>query len=206
MSELVAEKALVDAAIAGDVSAVERLLWDYYSPLQRHVEPKIPRHAHRHFGVEDILQLVFSQAFHDIGRFEPRGDGSFFAWLRTIADHRLIDTLRKIDRGDAKQLSLAHFGNTSSLADLLDVVCHDSASPSKHARGQEAIRAIQIAIASLPADQQEAIRLHCLEQKSTEEIARETGRTEAAIRGLVHRGKKNLAEAMGRSSRWLSSG
>jgi RNA polymerase sigma factor (sigma-70 family) len=143
--------------------------------------------------------------FRDIGRFQPRGDGSFFAWLRTIADHRLIDALRKLDRGGAHQLSAARFGSSSSIVDLVDVVCHDSDSPSKHVRKQEAARAMQVAIAGLPEDQKEVIRLHCLEQKPVEEIARETGRTDAAVRGLIHRGKKNLAEAMGRSSRWLSS-
>jgi len=206
MSDLVAENALVNAAVAGEALAVEQLLLACYLPLQQHVEHKIPDRARRHFAAEDILQLVFTEAFRDIGRFQPRGDGSFFAWLRGIADHRLIDALRKIDRGDANRLSLGHFGNASSLSELIDVVCHDSGSPSKQARGQEAMRAIQIALAGLPDDQQEAIRMNYLEHKSVDEIARDTGRTEAAVRGLIYRGQKNLAAAMGRSSKWLSSG
>ena len=204
MSELVVEHSVLVAAVGGDASAIEQLLLACYSPLQQHIEHKIPVRARRHFGAEDILQLVFSQAFRDIARFEPRGDGSFFAWLRTIADHRLIDELRKFDRGN--ECSPSNFGNNSSLAELIDIVCPDSNSPSKHVRRQEAFQAAQVAIAGLPEDQQVAIRLHWLEQKSPEEIGRETGRTEAAVRGLIYRGQKKLAEAMGRASQWLSSG
>jgi RNA polymerase sigma factor (sigma-70 family) len=127
------------------------------------------------------------------------------AWVRTIADHRLVDALRKFDRGGATQLSPASDAHASSFRELIDAVCQDSVTPSKRARDREAIHAIQIALSGLPADQQEVIRLHYLHHKSVEEISRETGRTEGAIRGLMYRGKANLAAAMGRSSRWLSS-
>ena len=125
--------------------------------------------------------------------------------MRTIADYRLVDALRKVDRGGATQLSPVKDADVSSFGELIDAVCQDSVTPGKRARDREAIHAIQIALAGLPADQQEVIRLHYLHYKSVEEISRETGRTEAAIRGLVYRGKTNLAAAMGRSSRWLSS-
>ncbi len=206
MSEFAPESVQVESAIAGDSAALEHLLWSHYGTLERHIAPKISAAARKHFGVEDILQTVFSQAFRDIRKFEPRGDGAFFAWLRTIADHRLIDELRKLDRGGAHQVSNTAFGSENSIRELFDVVCRDSDSPSKAAAGKEAIQAMRIAIAGLPEDQQQVIRLHFLEHKTIEEIAAKTGRTEAAIRGLVHRGKKNLAEAMGRSSRWFSSG
>ena len=69
----------------------------------------------------------------------------------------------------------------------------------------EAEQAIRVAIAGLPADQADAIHLRYLQGKSVAEIAADTGRTEGAVRGLIHRGKLSLAEAMERSSRWLSS-
>jgi RNA polymerase sigma-70 factor (ECF subfamily) len=204
MSELAGEDDLIEAAVVGNTAAVEHLLWAYYSQLLQHVEQTIPDRARRHFTSEDILQLVFAQAFRDVRRFQPRGDGSFFAWLRTIADHRLIDAVRKLDHGGAQQLSVAQFGDDDSIIDLIDAVCRDSNSPSKYVRKEEAARAIHIAIAGLPEDQRDAIHLNCLEEKSVEEIARITGRTEAAVRGLIHRGKKNLRDAMGRSTQWLT--
>lgn len=205
MGEVDSNLKLVDAAVAGDATALEQLLLTHYAALERHLEPQIPADARKHFGVEDILQTAFSQAFRDIRRFEARSGGAFFGWLRTIADHRLIDALRKMRRGTANQLSCNHSVNSSSLAVLLDVVCEDAATPSKRIRRDEALRALHIAIAGLPEDQRLVVRLHCLEERTIEEVAAETGRTEAAVRGLIFRGKRNLAEAMGRSSRWLSS-
>jgi DNA-directed RNA polymerase specialized sigma24 family protein len=59
-------------------------------------------------------------------------------------------------------------------------------------------------MARLPADQREAIRESFLNGKTIEGVAQAMGRTVDAVRGLIHRGKKNLAEAMGRSSKWFS--
>jgi len=205
MSENEAELGLIQAAVDGDAAALEQLLWTHYSALERHIAPQIPADARKHFSAEDILQTTFSQAFRDIRQLEHREGGAFFAWLRTIANHRLLDALRKMRRGTAKQLSLNQAGGLSSLTDLFDIVCHDSTSPSMKVSRDEALRALQIALAGLPKDQQQALRLNCLEEKSIEEVAIEIGRTEAAVRGLVFRGKKSLAEAMGRSSQWLSS-
>jgi RNA polymerase sigma-70 factor (ECF subfamily) len=67
----------------------------------------------------------------------------------------------------------------------------------------EALQALHIALAGLATDQREAIRLRHLEGKSLEETAAAMGRTPDAVRGLVHRGKQQLQEAMGRASRWL---
>jgi DNA-directed RNA polymerase specialized sigma24 family protein len=64
---------------------------------------------------------------------------------------------------------------------------------------------MRIAIAALSDDQRDAICQHCFEHRPIEDIAAATGRTEGAVRGLIQRGKQKLAQAMGRSSRWLSS-
>jgi RNA polymerase sigma factor (sigma-70 family) len=198
------QQALVIAASAGDTTATEQLLLANYTALHQHVQHKLPDRAARHFSADDILQQVFSQVFRDICRFEPRREASLLAWLKTIADHRLIDALRKIDKGGMHQVTASHATSAESLRDLIDVVCHESATPSRKAASNEAIAAMQVAIAALPSDQQEVIRLHWLEQKSASDIARETGRTEAAVRGLIYRGQKNLEAAMGRASEWLT--
>lgn len=193
MSERPSETDLINAAVAGDSAAIEELLWSHYSALENYIAPKVPKRADRHFDVEDILQIVFTEVYRNIARFEPRGDGSFFAYLRTIADHRLIDAIRKVDRPGAKQIS-ARFGkDDESFVDLLDAVCGSSTSPSRHACREEEIRAVRIALASLPHDQQEVVALRWLEHKSIPEIAQLTGRTEPAVRGLVYRGEKTLA-------------
>lgn len=206
MSGAIPESTLIEAAVTGDAKAIEQLLLAHYSRLEAHVVAKLPDRARRHFTVEDILQTVFADVFRDVACFTFRGGDSFFAWLRAIADHRLIDALRRIDRFDTNRISPACPDPHTSLVDLFKDVCDDSSSPSVRAQNKEAIAALQIAIASLPTDQQEVIRLNCLEQRPVEQIAAATGRTEAAVRGLIHRGKQNLRDAMGRASQWMSRG
>src|SRR3990172_8406221 len=98
MSEPDAEKALVEAAVAGDTTALEQLLLMHFSSLERHVEPRTPADARRHLGAEDVLQDVLAQAFRDIKQFQYRDDASFVAWLKTIADHRLSDAHKRLGR------------------------------------------------------------------------------------------------------------
>lgn len=205
MCEKVSEQMLIEAAVTGDSSALEQLLLTYFSPLEDHLNQKLPDRVRRHVGVEDILQVTFSEVFRTIERFQSRREGAFFAWLRTIADHRLIDAIRKFDREGQQHVSAGHFANAESMFALIDEVADGGDSPSKRVRTEEAMHAMRIAIAGLPDDQREAICQHCLEHRSIEEIAAATGRTEGAVRGLIQRGKQKLAQAMGRSSRWLSS-
>ena len=204
MSNPLNEQTLLNAAINGDPSALEQLLWQNYEPLERFVASRIPAHARKHFGVEDILQTVFAEAFRDIAQFKSGTNAAFLSWLRTIAEHRIIDALRKLERGGIHQISAGVWRDDQSVLDLIDLVTGDDDSPSEVVAGKEAIHAIRIAIASLPVDQQEVLRRHYLEQQSIDDVATATGRTAAAVRGLIHRGKKKLAEALGRSSRWFS--
>jgi RNA polymerase sigma-70 factor (ECF subfamily) len=209
MSERASEKRLLDAAVAGDLAALEQILLSHFQTLERHIEPKIPPEARRHIGAEDVLQDVLTQAFRDIDQFQERDGSSLIAWLKTIADHRLTDALKRIGAkkrgGHQHRLSSADFAQTSNVAALIDIVCHDSHLPQKSVARREMERAIKVALASLPENQRAVIVARYVEGKDVTEIARDTGRTEGAVRGLIQRGKENLAEAMGRASQWLSS-
>ena len=53
---------------------------------------------------------------------------------------------------------------------------------------------IEVLIESLPAGQQETIRLSCFAQMEAAEIAEATGQTEVNVRQLLSRGRKKLKE------------
>src|SRR4051812_7142702 len=122
MSQDLSEKPLIESAIAGDVVALQQLLMHHYAALEQHIVARLPARARKHVGADDLLQIVFSQVFRDIQQFVPRSENSFFAWLRTIADNRLIDAIRKIDKGGAHQLSGANFEESSFVKNLIDEI------------------------------------------------------------------------------------
>ena len=97
-SEISGELALIAAAIGGDSVALERLLLAHYDTLAQQIGAKLPPRLQATHAVEDILQLTFFQAFRDIGQFEQRSDANFGNWLARIAENRLCDAIKELDR------------------------------------------------------------------------------------------------------------
>lgn len=209
MSDTVSEHSLVEQAIAGDRLALERLLLMHARRLSRHLEPKIPDVLKGVVDVDDVLQQTFLQAFRDIRTFLPSGQGSFYAWLRSIAENRLFDCIREQKRkkrgGDFRR-KIAGPNQGSNAADILDLCSGGKATPSVSIARREMMDAVQVGVACLPEDQRRAIQLHCLEGRSLDETAELMKKTPGAIRALVHRGKCKLQEQLDRSAIWLSRG
>lgn len=208
MPKEVQESELLTAAMDGDTAALERLLLANYSRLEKHIAPRIPDSIQRYIGTEDVLQEVFTQAFRDISRYEVRSGTSFLIWLKTIADHRLVDVLRRIRAkkrgGQFRQLTPNDMELQSTVAQLIDLIWQSNATASKSVARSEAASAVNVGIASLPVDQRTAILAKYFEGKNVDVIAEEMNRSPGAVRGLIHRAQKSLADMMGRSSQWLS--
>ena len=202
------EAQLAAAAARGDRAALQRLLLDHYDELERRIQSKLPPRLAATWAAEDILQVTFFQAFRDIGRYEAREDASFGDWLARIAEHRLLDAIKQHDcakrGGEWDRVGEIAQGDSRS-ASLLDWIAADQTSPTSAIARSEALHALQVALASIPDDQREAICLRHLEGKSLEDAAAAMGRSPDAVRGLVQRGKQSLADAMGRASKWLSA-
>lgn len=206
--EVPQEAQLVAAATRGDRVALERLLLAHYDVLERRIAAKLPQRLQATQAVEDILQQTFFQAFRDIRNFVPQHSGAFGDWLARIAENRLLDAIKQHDRrkrggGWGRLDALAT--DDSRLMPILDWIAGAETPPSTAAARSEAVHALQVALAGLEQDQREAIRLRLLEGCSLEETAEALDRTPDAVRGLVHRGKQKLRDAMGRASHWLSA-
>jgi DNA-directed RNA polymerase specialized sigma24 family protein len=66
------------------------------------------------------------------------------------------------------------------------------------------MQALQVQIACLPAEYQQAVQLKFLQGDSLDETAQAMNRSPAAVRGLLDRAKQRLRGALGRSSRWFT--
>jgi RNA polymerase sigma-70 factor (ECF subfamily) len=202
------DAALVAAAAGGDRASLERLLLSQYDALARRIAARLPPRLQATHAVEDILQLTFFQAFRDLASFQTRSGAGFSDWLAKIADNRLLDAIKEHDRakrgGDRQKIETAAECESQVLS-LLDWIAANDTSPGSVIARGEAIAALHVALASLPHDQHEAIRLRLLDGLSLEEAAKKLGRSPDAVRGLVQRGKEKLQAALGRASRWLST-
>lgn len=167
---------LASAAAAGDVEAVGRLYDALVAPIYRYVALRV----HRREDAEDLTQLVFERIVASLPRYRSRGR-PFEAWAFRIARNAVIDHVRR-DRAH-EPLGERHDAGHDETPDRLTV------------RGEE-IRELRRAIATLTADQQEALALRFAAGLSAEEAAEVMGRRAGTVRGLTFRAIASLRRRM----------
>jgi RNA polymerase sigma-70 factor (ECF subfamily) len=196
-------------AVCGSRAALERLLLDHYTPLALHVKPLIPASLQSVLAVEDVLQETFSQVFRDIHSFAPSTEKSFGTWLKAIAENRLRDAIkaqkRKKRGGEHQQIRPPTSPDHDTIGSLAEMLSAGRSTPSHTLARKEAVRAAQVAIAGLPEDYREAVRLRFLEGQSVDAVAAAMHRSPGAVRGLIDRAKRAMRETLGRASRYFSS-
>jgi RNA polymerase sigma-70 factor, ECF subfamily len=208
MAETTTTIKLIEQARCGDRLATERLLSEYAEPLRRHLRCGLPPRVKACISIEDVVQETLTRAFQKIEQLQGCSSREFAAWLFAIGNMILIDLVRKeTTQGRGGQLirqELTHDSTTGSMVEILKRLPVEEATASQIAATKEGLAALQVAIAGLACDQRRAIQLHLLKGMSLEETGDAMKRSPTAVRGLVHRAKKNLALAMGRASLWLS--
>lgn len=199
---------LIRPAREGSREALEKLLRSHEGMVAAYVSGRLPTRLQGLVSVEDVVQQVLLEAYLKIDRLRGDSPLSFQAWLKAIA-HTVLMGLSK-DQGRKKRGGAFHriaalVDASNDEVDVLEVLPGNSLTASRRASRREAIRAIQAAVASLPGEQKAAVQLNLLQGKSIDETSEILDKSPAAVRGLIHRGKQRIGEAMGRASAWLST-
>lgn len=147
--------------------------------------------ARRTFDAEaavDLLAETFAQAFDGRGRFRGSSEGEAVAWLYGIARRQLGKYIR---RGMAERRALRKVGiERPALTE------EDYQRIEELAGVAELRAAIGEHFATLPHDQQQALRLRVLEEQPYDEIARRLSVSEEVARARVSRGLRRLSAAL----------
>jgi RNA polymerase sigma-70 factor (ECF subfamily) len=145
-----------------------------------------------HHDAEDATERTFLAALAALPRFQERarpadGDGAstFRVWLFQIARNTVANQRRRQRRHLTAPLDAA-----SAVADGQDV----SAGAVRREDAAAAWRAVE----RLPADRRQALVLRFVDEMSTAEIAGILGRSEGAVRVLVHRALRAVARDLDR--------
>jgi len=123
---------------------------------------------------EDLTERVFMQALESLPRYQHRG-APFSAWLFRIA-HNLVANWHR-DTGRHPSAPLEDAGERVD----------QRADPFGDALNSEEQRELREVVHRLPPDRQMLLQMKFVEERSNLEIAREMGRTEGAIKALLHR-------------------
>ena len=191
----------VAASQRGDRLALAKLLARCHPRLRRWTETKMDAALKARTTPDDILQEVYVDVARQIDRFEDRGPGSFLNWVRSILNQKLVDARRAAycqARDIAREVSAGGGADANSYWDLLDHVYADSDTPSRVARRQEALDALQKCVSDLSDGQRQVIRARFLEGLAVSEVAGRLGKSEAAVVALTKRALEALRKAMDR--------
>lgn len=155
-----------------------------FAELYRRYLPRVYRYALAQLGNEQQAQDVTSQTFlaalEGIGTF--RGTGAFSAWLLGIARHKVTDAIRSrrtvAPLEEAAQVASREPPPEDVVAARLDL--------ERVARGLQA----------LAPERAEALALRIFGGLTCAEAAAVLGKSEAAVKMLVHRGVQDLRERL----------
>jgi RNA polymerase sigma-70 factor (ECF subfamily) len=148
-----------------------------------------------HHEAEDATERTFLAALAGLARFEERarpadgeGTSTFRVWLFQIARNTISNHRRSRRRHPTVPLDAA-----ALVADPLDV-------EGRVATRDEAAAAWR-AVGRLPAERRQALILRFVDEMSTAEIAGVLGRSEGAVRVLVHRALRAVARDLAGDAR-----
>lgn len=141
------------------------------------------RHA-----AEDVTEQVFLQALRGLPRFSERGvdDGSTFrAWLFRICRNTIANERRYGRRHPVAPLDQA-----------AEVAAPDDPEAAVVTRDEMA-RAWRV-VDALPEERRQALVLRFVDEMSAREIGEVMGRSEGAVRVLIHRALRAVADELSR--------
>lgn len=193
-SELIARvKQHEIAALADYLDAARR-------PLITFIERQLGAALRRKIEVDDIFQEVSVEAVRALPHtdFEHREP---FSWLCQLAEQRIIDAHRRYfsaqKRDAGREVALGSPGGGSEHGAIIDLLVASMTSPTQafSRKGREA-RLFE-ALATLPADQRDALRLRYLEGLSSKDIATRLNKTDGAVRVMLTRSLDKLQQILG---------
>lgn len=171
---------LISRAQSGEVEAFGELYKRYLDTIYRYIRVRVSEDL----IAEDLTEIVFLRSYERLEGYKERGL-PFSAFLYRVARNLLVDHYRQ-QQGDA-------------LLEDVDRIGISEPAPEDRVITSESIQEVQEALTSLPADYQEIIRLRVVLDLPTATAAAWIGRSEGAVRVLLHRALKALRVRMSES-------
>jgi RNA polymerase sigma-70 factor (ECF subfamily) len=157
----------------------------------------VARHTRRVFGVayrflgrvdeaEDVTQDVFVKVYLALDRYQPK-EGSFGAWLATVARNHVIDHYRR--RREERIRRLEDPG-------IIDVMASSQEGQQDRLERRERVEFVRNGLKALPADLREPIVLCDLRGLSYDEAAATLGVPLGTVKSRINRGRLELAKRL----------
>jgi RNA polymerase sigma-70 factor (ECF subfamily) len=179
-----ATSVLLERLRSGDAAAREQLFARMLPALRLWAHRRLPGGARDLHDTDDLVQVSLARAFHHIGSFESRGQGSFLAFLRRVLLNAVRDEIRRSARRPGRD-------------ELQEDIADQRLSALEHAVGRDVMEEYERALATLHPDHQEAVIMRIELDLTYPEIAHQLALPSSeAARKMIGRAIVKLAEHM----------
>ncbi|MBK8100739.1 MAG: RNA polymerase sigma factor [Planctomycetes bacterium] len=188
----------IHQARSGDRAAYDELFTRNLPALVAFLRAKVGGELAERESVRDLAQSVCREVLRDLDQLEFRGEEQFRSYLFLQATRKVVDRYRyhkQEMRDPARQEGLP---TDTEAAEVMGAYA-PLATPSRVVGAKEELSRVEQALQGLPEAQRDAVLLSRIAGLSYQEIARQKGISEAAVRGLVARGLARLASQLGQA-------
>jgi RNA polymerase sigma-70 factor (ECF subfamily) len=149
----------------------------------------------------DIVQEALLKAHRAFDQFQGNTEKQLASWLRTILANTLANAFRALGRrhGDAERSLEATLEESSVRMEKF--LSDGRLTPEQIAVRNEQLLRLAEALLQLPDDQRQVLELKHLRGSSVADICEQTGRSKAAVVGLLFRGMRRLRVVLGDSTK-----
>jgi RNA polymerase sigma-70 factor (ECF subfamily) len=191
LSELIAEVRL-------GKRGADDLLWEMIrSELRAWAAGQLHGPLAVRMDASDLVQNTLVAAQGAFPTFRGQTADDFRAWVKGILRHEVNAAIRRHavsqKRSVQQQVGLPDSAVLGQQGMPLD---NPPSSPSQRLSRAEDVARLLAALRDLPADQEEAIRLHYFCGCSLSQLAEHFGRSQAAVAGLLQRGMAKLRKEL----------
>lgn len=187
---------------AGDPQAAETLLRMHASGLRGFLEKRAGDLVQAKEGVSDLVQSTFREVLQDLDDVEYEDEVHFKHWLYQQALRKVVDKARywRAQRRDAGREAGKDVGPDDSMESrVLGVFEAELGTPSSAAIQKEDLKRVEAALARLSKEHRHVILMSRFMGLPHAEIAKQTNRSEGAVRVLLHRAVAALRKELGDS-------
>jgi RNA polymerase sigma-70 factor (ECF subfamily) len=186
---------LAERAARGDRQAVERLIERHLPELRAFVRLRAGEALRQRESASDLVQSTCREVLSHLERFQFPDESAFRRWLFVTAQRKIAD---RIDHYTAQKRAAVREERLASengaQDDQLATCYRRFSSPSRRALVRDEIERLERAFDELTEEQREVVTLAHVAGLSRAQIAEQLGKSENAVRIVLHRALARLAE------------
>ncbi|MBL8802506.1 MAG: sigma-70 family RNA polymerase sigma factor [Planctomycetes bacterium] len=186
---------LAQRAAAGDRAAVDALIERHLPELRAFVRLRAGDALRRRESTSDLVQSTCREVLTHLERFQFPDESAFRRWLFVTAQRKIAD---RADHYAAQKRAAAREERLASEAGVQDeqlANCYRRfSSPSRRALLRDEVEQLERAFDALTEEQREIVTLAHVVGLSRAQIAEQVGKSENAVRIVLHRALARLAE------------